>query len=104
MSELRPCPFCGAVPIMDPASWIPTTNPRYARIYPRDCSCGIVALPEGGGITVEMWNRRAPDRAALVEVARRGLATYGYVTGTDEQRTEVAERIVSEYLDEQENP
>ncbi len=45
-------------------------------------------------------NRRAPDRAALVEVARRALNIYESPTWIEES----AERIVSEYLAEQEKP
>ena len=51
------------------------------------------------GVQQRHWNRRAPDRAALVEVARRASACG---SGGDDPPSVVAERIVTEYLDEQE--
>lgn len=48
------------------------------------------------------WNRRSPDRAALVEVVK--YAIYNVTDFDGNESALEAERCVSEYLAEQEEP
>ncbi len=83
MSELKPCPAGHEAILMAGGERV-------------DCSvCSMSAT------SVAHWNRRAPDREALVEVARRAAnaaKSYGSVEWSDAE----AERIVAEYLGEKE--
>lgn len=54
--------------------------------------------PEPNPATDAAWNRRTPDRPALLEVARRAAACG---SGGDDHPSAVAERVVAEYLAEQ---
>jgi len=91
--ELKPCPFCGANSICAPFEGVS----EY-------CECEACnAYGPSGDTSGELWNLRTPDRATLVEVARRATLEamrpiYGpsFVVEPD-----WCERIVSEYLAEQ---
>ena len=108
-SELKPCPFCGSVAMTKP-------HPGVCEyVECQACNAyGPAADPDGLA-----WNRRTPDRAALVEVARRARvdfaiwalrmqgaeqATIDKVEPKSREAVEVAlaELIVTEYLAEQE--
>ena len=86
-APLKPCPFCGESHLSE------QVGSGYDRVT---CdTCDIVKIPASS------WNRRTPARAALVEVAQRALCqAYGAAPNRGYQ--EEAERVVAEYLAEQE--
>lgn len=98
MSDLKPCPKCGPTaerpPHMlaenlAPAPWV---------------SCGQCTF----NASLDNWNDRAPDREALLAVARRAcratLDVVGECTFPLEPLDTTVERVVSEYLKEMEKP
>lgn len=85
-SELMPCPFCGG-----PAEFQCKHQQPWIM-----CKAGCT-----GWTPPEKWNRRTPDRAALVEVARRALAIYHDDPTQDAFLQARADRVVGKYLAEQ---
>ena len=84
--ELKVCPFCGHEA---------DTSDDY--VCCSNCECiaaAVVSYPHE-------WNRRTPDRAALVEVARRALA-LGPPSAANWMNDIRIERIVTDYMKEQE--
>ena len=98
-SDLKPCPN----------PWCDRPNSAYACQPLRSdgkwrarCTCVVRSpLAETREEAVAAWNRRSPDRAALVEVARRALAPRSGIL-LPEPREDAAQRAVAEYLAEQE--
>ena len=104
-SELKPCPFCGADALVEKHP-----EPGTHEIGCEGCTCNVMVYTDIGDMAglVDHWNRRTPDRAALVEVARRALNTPGFgmhnhtsLAIAEQQQDAAAERIVTEYLAEQ---
>lgn len=106
-SELKPCPFCGAgtTEIQEHAIWQGT---KYAE--PISVSVVHWCDPVEGQPSrmlqkvgrdresaIEAWNRRTPDRAALVEVARRAIDAHR----SGMSKFSAVDRVVTEYLAEQ---
>lgn len=90
-SELKPCPFCGGAARL--LAW--DTEENHADPRPDIYGCAPCEIY----MEREEWNRRTPDRAALLEVARRAAACG---SGGDDLPSAVAERVVAEYLAERE--
>lgn len=99
-SELKPCPFCGADALVEKHP-----EPGTHEIGCEGCTCNVMVYTDIGDMAglVDHWNRRTPDRAALVEVARRAAlelmrSIYGpsFVVEPD-----WCERVVTDYLAEQ---
>lgn len=100
-SELEPCPFCGAEQ--------PKPHIWYGNGGTHECdSChafGPTASDVGKTMAenlphvVAAWNRRTPDRAALVAVAK--LAWEEGIDAPGSASDATAERIVDKYLAEQ---
>lgn len=90
-SELRPCWSCGGVAFTyRPAG----ASGDFARCIDPQCVGSL-------SVAVDSWNRRAPDRAALVEVARRAAMYVKSFRPAPFFPGQIAERIVNEYLAEQ---
>jgi hypothetical protein len=87
-APLKPCPFCGESHLSE------QVGSGYDRVT---CdTCDIVKIPASS------WNRRTPDRAALVEVARRAIADCRNCDDPAcEACTSEASGVVAEYLAEQ---
>ena len=111
-SELKPCPFCGAgtTEVQEHAIWQGTK-------YAEPISVSVVhwcdpvegqpsrMLQKVGrdrASAIAAWNRRTPDRAAMVEVARRAIADCRNCDDpTCPACVSEANGVVTEYLAEQ---
>lgn len=79
--ELKVCPFCGHEA---------DTSDDY--VCCSNCECiaaAVVSYPH-------VWNRRTPDRAALVEVARRAIDA----NRSGMSKSAAVEHAITEYLKE----
>ena len=98
-SELKPCPFCGSDALVEKHP-----EPGTHEIGCEGCTCNVMVYTDIGDMAglVDHWNRRTPDRAALVEVARRAIADCRNCDDpTCPACVSEANGVVTEYLAEQ---
>jgi len=110
-SELKPCPFCGAgtTEIQEHAIWqgtkyaepISVSVVHWCDPVEGQPSRMIQKVGRDRASAIAAWNRRTPDRAALVEVARRALAIYHDDPTQDAFLQARADRVVGKFLAEQ---
>lgn len=106
MTALKSCPFCGGKQ-KEPHIWYGNGGAHECQscraMGPKFSDVGQTMAENKPGV-IAVWNRRTTDRAALVEVARRGCNTFAYGTDSvpDAEVLRAAEEIVTEYLAEQE--
>lgn len=88
LTELKPCPFCGAQP----------EAPDVGDYFVECPSCGVqgpISNKDGQPHAKEEWNRRAQPTVKTKPIAPPNLAFYG-IAETDEEFAERAGRKVTE--------